>query len=206
MCKYIFIVVHADFEWLFSLYVQDMKCTGMQYLEAIRNLRSEGFSPLRSIHITFVPDEEIGGQDGFGRLVSSPEFQSLNVGVALDEGEPSEHSEYRIFHGERSSWWLVIRALGEPGHGSKLYDNSAIENLQRSMEVISRFRAAQFDLLKAGIKVEGEIISINTLFLKAGSATPMVYSSEFIRDNLLKNVVILVGIYGQTTSVLESTM
>jgi aminoacylase len=192
MCKYIFIVVHADFEWLFSLYVQDMKCTGMQYLEAIRNLRSEGFSPLRSIHITFVPDEEIGGQDGFGRLVSSPEFQSLNVGVALDEGEPSEHSEYRIFHGERSSWWLVIRALGEP--------------VQRSMEVISRFRAAQFDLLKAGIKVEGEIISINTLFLKAGSATPMVYSSEFIRDNLLKNVVILVGIYGQTTSVLESTM
>lgn len=151
-----------------------MKCIGMQYLEAIRNLRDQGFSPLRSIHLTFVPDEEIGGQDGFGRLASSPEFQGLNVGVALDEGEASEHGDYRVFHGERAPWWLVIKAIGEPGHGSKLFDNSAVENLEKSIETISRFRASQFDLLKTGVKAEGDIVSVNTVFLKAGSPTSTV--------------------------------
>jgi acetylornithine deacetylase/succinyl-diaminopimelate desuccinylase-like protein len=36
----------------------------MQYLEAIRNLKAQGFKPARSIHVSFVPDEEIGGKDG----------------------------------------------------------------------------------------------------------------------------------------------
>jgi hypothetical protein len=37
-----------------------MKCIGAQYLEAIFNLSNQGFSPVRqTIHITFVPDEEM---------------------------------------------------------------------------------------------------------------------------------------------------
>ena len=40
---------------------QDMKCVCIQYLVAIRKLMVSGFIPVRSIHLTFVPDEEIGG-------------------------------------------------------------------------------------------------------------------------------------------------
>jgi aminoacylase len=34
---------------------QDMKSVGMQYLEAIRELKKKGFTPRRTIHVTFVP-------------------------------------------------------------------------------------------------------------------------------------------------------
>ena len=38
---------------------QDMKCVGMQYLEALRRLREQGFKPLRTVVVTFVPEEEV---------------------------------------------------------------------------------------------------------------------------------------------------
>ncbi|KAG1359004.1 putative aminoacylase-1 [Cocos nucifera] len=43
---------------------QDMKCVGLQYLEAIRRLRAATFAPDRTIYLSFVPDEEIVGNDG----------------------------------------------------------------------------------------------------------------------------------------------
>lgn len=85
---------------------------------------------------------------------------------------PDEH--YRVFYGERSPWWLVIKATGAPGHGAKLYDNTAMENLLKSIESVRRFRASQFDLVKAGLKAEGEVVSVNMGFLKAGTLSPTV--------------------------------
>lgn len=63
-----------------------MKCVGLQYLEAIRRLQASGFRPLRSVYLSFVPDEEIGGHDGAEKFAESDVFQGLNVGVVLDEG------------------------------------------------------------------------------------------------------------------------
>lgn len=85
---------------------------------------------------------------------------------------PSEH--YRVFYAERCPWWLIIKATGAPGHGAKLYDNSAMENILKSIESVRRFRASQFDLVKAGLKAEGEVVSVNMAFLKAGTPTPTV--------------------------------
>lgn len=157
---------------IFARGSQDMKCVGMQYLEAIRNLKAAGFQPTRTIHISFVPDEEVGGVDGAGNFVASEDFRSLNVGVNLDEGAASPSDSYRVFNGERSPWWLKIKTTGAPGHGSKMYDNSAFENLLKSLESISKFREEQFNLVKNGIKAEGEVTSINGVFLKAGVPTP----------------------------------
>ncbi|CAH9125978.1 unnamed protein product [Cuscuta epithymum] len=151
---------------------QDMKCVGLQYLEAIRSLKASGFRPTRSVYLSFVPDEEIGGHDGAEKFVNSDIFQEMNVGVVLDEGLASPTDNYRVFYGERSPWWLVIKAVGAPGHGAKLYDNTAMENLFKSIESIRRFRASQFDLVKAGMKAEGEVISVNMVFLKAGTPSP----------------------------------
>uniref|UniRef100_A0A493T976 Aminoacylase 1 n=1 Tax=Anas platyrhynchos platyrhynchos TaxID=8840 RepID=A0A493T976_ANAPP len=58
-----------------------------RYLEAIRRLKAEGKSFARTIHLTFVPDEEVGGHKGMEMFVQRPEFRALNVGFALDEGE-----------------------------------------------------------------------------------------------------------------------
>lgn len=153
---------------------QDMKCVGLQYLEAIRKLQASGFCPLRTVYLSFVPDEEIGGHDGVEKFADSDVFKSMNVGIVMDEGLASTTDKYRVFYGERGPWWLVIKATGAPGHGAKLYDNTAMENLLKSIESIRRFRASQFDLIKSGLKAEGEVISVNMVFLKAGTPSPTV--------------------------------
>ncbi|KAG4136592.1 hypothetical protein ERO13_D07G015900v2, partial [Gossypium hirsutum] len=157
---------------IFARGSQDMKCVGMQYMEAVRRLKASGFQPKRSLYLSFVPDEEIGGHDGLEKLAQSDVFKNMNVDIVLDEGLASPNENYRLFYGERMPWWLVIKATGAPGHGAKLYDNSAIENLFKSIESIRRFRASQFDLVKAGLKGEGEVISVNMAFLKAGTPSP----------------------------------
>ncbi|KAK8562704.1 hypothetical protein V6N13_018728 [Hibiscus sabdariffa] len=164
---------HIDEEGnIFARGSQDMKCVGMQYLEAVRKLKASGFRPKRSLYMSFVPDEEIGGFHGARKFASSDVFKNMNVGIVLDEGLASPNENYRLFYGERAPWMIVIKSTGAPGHGAKLYDNSAMENLFVSIESIGRFRASQFDLIKAGLKAEGEVISVNMAFLKAGTPSP----------------------------------
>lgn len=64
-----------------------MKCVGLQYLEAIRRLKASGFKPTRTVYLSFVPDEEIGGHDGAEKFAESDIFKALNVGIVLDEGQ-----------------------------------------------------------------------------------------------------------------------
>nr|GME06413.1 aminoacylase-1 isoform X2 [Ipomoea batatas] len=169
---------------IYSRRSQDMKCVGLQYLEAIRSLKVSGFQPIRTVYLSFVPDEEIGGHDGTESFAHSDIFSKMNVGIVLDEGLASPTDNYRAFYGERSPWWLIIKAVGAPGHGAKLYDNFAMENLFTSIESIRRFRAAQFDLVKAGLKAEGEVISVNMVSLKAGTPSPTVFALCLTPNNL----------------------
>ncbi|XP_010461453.1 PREDICTED: aminoacylase-1 [Camelina sativa] len=148
---------------------QDDKCIGVQYLEAIRNLKSRGFSPLRTVHISYVPEEEIGGFDGMMRFAASSEFRDLNLGFAMDEGQANPGDEFRVFYADRTPWEFIIKAEGIPGHGAKLYDNSAMENLMKSVELIAKFRETQFDFVKAGKAANSEVISVNPVYLKAGT-------------------------------------
>ena len=72
---------------IFARGAQDMKCVGMQYLGAIRALKNAKKSIKRTLHVVFVPDEEIFGPDGMKAFVSSEAFRILNVGFVLDEGK-----------------------------------------------------------------------------------------------------------------------
>lgn len=143
----------------------------MQYLEAIRNLNSKGFVPVRTVHISLVPDEEVGGFGGWQLFAESEEFEKMNVGFALDEGQASVGDEFRVFYADRFPWNLKIKAKGQPGHGSRLYDDSAMENLMKSVEVVSRFRESQFDVVKAGKALNSEVVSVNPVYVKAGVPT-----------------------------------
>jgi acetylornithine deacetylase/succinyl-diaminopimelate desuccinylase-like protein len=58
----------------------------LRYLEAIRVLQERRFTPRRTVHVLFVPDEEIGGHDGMEKFIKTPEFRALNIGFLLDEG------------------------------------------------------------------------------------------------------------------------
>lgn len=122
--------------------------------------------------MSYVPDEEIGGFNGMAKLVKHRVFEEMKVGFMLDEGQASVGDAYRVFYADRSPWNLVIRATGIPGHGSRMYDNSAMENLMKSVEVMSKFRENQFDLVKAGVAANSEVISVNPVYLKAGISSP----------------------------------
>jgi aminoacylase len=106
-----------------------MKCVCVQYIAAIKHLKSSGFQPGRTVHLTFVPDEEIGGVDGMVLLLGTPWFLSLNVGLALDEGLASTDESYNVFYGERLPWWVKVTAKGNTGHGSRFIDGTAVEQV-----------------------------------------------------------------------------
>lgn len=89
---------------IFARGSQDMKQVGVQYLAAIHALKRDGVRLKRTVHITFVPDEEIGSELGMRAFVESDDFKSLNVGFELDEGVANETEEYAVFYAERTTW------------------------------------------------------------------------------------------------------
>lgn len=149
---------------IFARGAQDMKCVGTQYLEAIDQLKQEGFKPNRDIYVTFVPDEEIGGETGAKQLSESSYFRDeMRVGVAFDEGGPLNEGigKFMAFYGERQVWWLRFHARGEEGHASSLIKNPATEKTARIIEKIFEFRRSQERELEMNQKRIGDVVSIN---------------------------------------------
>lgn len=141
--KYDPFAAHKDQDGnIYARGTQDMKCVAIQYLEAIGNLKKQGKKFLRTIHASFVPDEEVGGRDGMEKFVGIssfdsisnrfselPEFAQLNPGVVLDEGLASPDDSFTVFYGERAPWWIRMKATGPTGHGSRFVEGTAVERL-----------------------------------------------------------------------------
>lgn len=89
---------------IFARGAQDMKCIATQYLGAIRALQLRGVQLKRTIYLTFVPDEELGGYNGMHKFVQTEVFKALNVGFALDEGMPGKDEVFPVYYGERTSF------------------------------------------------------------------------------------------------------
>lgn len=49
--------------FLYGRGVQDMKCVLASYIEVMRRLNAAGKVLKRTVHLLFVPDEEIGGRE-----------------------------------------------------------------------------------------------------------------------------------------------
>jgi aminoacylase len=148
---------------------QDMKCVGMQYIEAIDRLQQQKFTPERNVYVTFVPEEEVGGHDGMEVFVNSKHFDEMNVGFGLDEGLATPTDSYQVYYGERVALWGVIEATGAVGHGSAFIENTATEKLARVIERIFAFRRSQQQELKLRPeKRTGDVVSINLTSMKAG--------------------------------------
>ncbi|KAF6199958.1 hypothetical protein GE061_006256 [Apolygus lucorum] len=119
---------------------QDMKSQGVQYIESVLKLKKEGFKPTRTIHLLFVPDEEIGGKEGMASFVKSSEFKSLNVGFAIDESAASTMDFFALFFDERSGWALEVTCTGPAGHGSLLPAETAAEKARIVINEFLNFR------------------------------------------------------------------
>jgi len=147
---------------------QDMKCVGIQYLEAIRRFKARGLVPLRDVHVTFVPDEEVGGYKGMKLFVDTPEFKKLNVGFALDEGIASPDDSFHLFYGERAIWQFKVTAVGKTGHASILFDDTAAEKIHKVINKLLAIRTEQKAILtKTGCDL-GCVTSVNMTMLGGG--------------------------------------
>jgi acetylornithine deacetylase/succinyl-diaminopimelate desuccinylase-like protein len=122
--------------------------SGIQYIEALRRLLTNGKKFQRTIHILWGPgksfhidlsyqylDEEIGGGDGMKLFVKTPEFKKLNIGFTLDEGIATPDDAYKVYYAERNLWWVKVSCIGQPGHGSKFQDNTAAEKLVKLISI-----------------------------------------------------------------------
>ena len=143
-----------------------MKCVGIQYLEAIRRLKLAKQHFKRTIHISFVPDEEIGGFFGMKDFVPTKNFEGLNIGFALDEGVASPEELFYMFNGERAIWHVEVECQGTPGHGSILHDNTAGEKIRVIIDRFMDFRAKEKEKLKDPEKQLGDVTTINLTQLK----------------------------------------
>lgn len=161
---------------------QDMKCVCAQYLVALEHLLLTGYRPIRTLHVTYVPDEEIGGGDGMGIMIESSWFKGLSIELALDEGLASVDDSFSIFYGERLPWWVHIKATGNTGHGSRFIEGTAVEQVVGVVNKALQYRQEQLDLLHgrghhAGcnhavaskrLLTLGDVTSINVTMLRAG--------------------------------------
>lgn len=146
---------------------QDMKCVVVQYLEALRLLQTVPL--VRTVHVSFLPDEEVGGIDGASRFVPSAEFASLNIAVALDEGLANPLSNvYSVFYGERASNWVILTARGSAGHGSRFVCNTAIEKITRILARIYAHRSILENKCHSENLKLGDVLSMNVTAMKAG--------------------------------------
>jgi aminoacylase len=150
---------------LYGRGTQDMKICLAAYIEAMRILGPDHVPP-RSIHLLFLPDEEIGGEDGMGLFVKTQTFRDLNIGFALDEGLASATSTVPVYFGERAIWWIKVKSTGDTGHASRFLDkNSAVERLHESCGRALKFREAEADKFRAGEELHN-VVTLNMTSLK----------------------------------------
>jgi len=154
---------------------QDMKCVGIQHIEAVRRMKQEGKRLRRTIHLTFVPDEEIGGGDGMMKFVQTPEFKRMNVGFSLDEGLAGPEDEIPLYFGERNVFWVKITCPGNPGHGSRFLENTAGEKAQKVINRLLAFREEEKKRLAANPSFTlGDVTSVNLTIMEGGVQTNVV--------------------------------
>ena len=168
---------------------QDMKCVCAQYIAALKHIISSGRRMRRTVYLSFVPDEEIGGLDGMNVLMQSDWFsdQGGKVDLALDEGLASTDDTFKVFYGERLPWFLFFDAFGNTGHGSRFIDGTAVSSATQVLNKALQFRESQRRMLH-GLHTEdagcshavaarrqstlGDVTSLNVTVLQAGTVFP----------------------------------
>jgi len=154
---------------------QDMKCVGIQHIEAVRRLKEAGKRLKRTIHLTFVPDEEIGGYDGMKLFVHTKDFKDMNVGFALDEGIAVPEDTIPVYYGERREVWIQIICPGSPGHGSRFLENNAAIKAQYMINKLLGLRAEQKAKLDSDPSLTlGDVTTVNLTIMEGGIQTNVV--------------------------------
>ncbi|KAI9021341.1 Aminoacylase-1 [Hyaloraphidium curvatum] len=162
---------------------QDMKCVGAAQLSAVAALKASGWdnpSP-RDLHFAFTPDEEIGGKEGWGLFVDTPEFDALDVGFEMDEGIADPDPEgLEVFYAERIGAAFRVTAKGNAGHASQFIKDTAAAKLVAFAGAMLKLRDEQQQILAEGVHPDGtkyalgDVTTINLTLLGGGKQVNVV--------------------------------
>ncbi|BCB77826.1 M20/M25/M40 family metallo-hydrolase [Phytohabitans flavus] len=128
----------------------DMKGMVAMTVATARRFKRDGVVPPRDLIFAFVADEEAGGFAGARWLVDNrPE---LFDGATEAIGEVGGFSvtladdvrAYLVQTAEKGAMWLRLKATGTAGHGSMMYEDSAIATLGAA---VARLQAHRFPVV-----------------------------------------------------------
>jgi aminoacylase len=146
-----------------------MKCCGMQYVSAIKYFKRKNIVFKRTIHLVFVPEEELGGNGGMADFVHTQEFRALNPGFSLDEGIASPTNVFNVFYAERTIWHIIFKINGNNGHGALLLKDTAPERLRTLLNFFYDYRDTQVKkLLDNPDLTIGDVTTVNITMINGG--------------------------------------
>lgn len=123
----------------------------------------------RTVHVVFVPDEEVGDHGMVG-FVKSDEFKVLNVCFMLDEGGliVNDDGAMNVYYGERTLMQTEFKFFGTSGHGSRLFPDTAGVKLNYVLGKMTEFREQEARKLNELRYPYGNVTTINLTKVKGG--------------------------------------
>ncbi|MDH5760035.1 MAG: M20/M25/M40 family metallo-hydrolase, partial [Gemmatimonadota bacterium] len=122
------------------------KTGGVLHLAAFIALHRSGTPLNRDVIFMATADEEAGGFYGAGWLVENRPEIFEGVGYLLNEGGGGTEVDGKVNFGvevtQKVPYWLHLKTVGEPGHGSRPRTSSAVTEM---IEALERLRTHEFE-------------------------------------------------------------
>jgi aminoacylase len=146
---------------------QDTKGLGVAHYFALKTLQDTAIPLQKTVHITIVPDEEIGGFTGTKQFIETDFFTTLNAQFVIDESIPSgDPTTIFIKVSERKPLQIKITTTGSLAHGSKLNCFNAIHELVNILHEFTTLHSLQQK--ERATTADGLLLSTNITSLVAG--------------------------------------
>ncbi|MDH5588414.1 MAG: M20/M25/M40 family metallo-hydrolase [Gemmatimonadota bacterium] len=135
-----------DDGFIYGRGTMDTKTGGVLHLAAFIALHRSGTPLNRDVIFMATADEEAGGFYGAGWLVENRPEIFEGVGYLLNEGGGGTEVDGKVNFGvevtQKVPYWLHLKTVGEPGHGSRPRTSSAVTEM---IEALERLRTHEFE-------------------------------------------------------------
>jgi acetylornithine deacetylase/succinyl-diaminopimelate desuccinylase-like protein len=123
----------------------DTKTSGILHLAAFLAMHRSGIALERDVVFMATADEEAGGAYGAGWVVANHPEAFEGVEYLINEGGGGEQVGDKIQFGievtQKVPYWIHLKTVGEPGHGSRPRTSSSVTEM---VEALERLRNHQF--------------------------------------------------------------
>lgn len=160
-------------------------------LEAAEHLLKEGFQPERDLYLMFGHDEEIGGDEGASKIVSTLNDRGIQFAFVLDEGGaivenmvPGVEQPVGVVGvSEKGSATAELMIEGSGGHSSQPKDRT---NIGRIASAISKLESTQFP---ADLQGPGEDL-FEFVAPEMSFGMKYVFANKFVFEPIIEKILL----------------